>query len=198
MRRRDGFTLVELVAALVALGLIGAIVAGTLRLGLRAQERLLVRSEALEDRRVVLGQLRRHLEAAAPFWLVGPSEMRVAFRGDMRELWFAAEMPGGDGAGGIWLARLTVAAGDGGSSLAIERRLLAEAQGFALGKGTESGVVLDGLQGGRFSYSDGRQWLDRWDDPTRLPAKIRIALQGPNGAPWPDLIVAPALREPRR
>lgn len=196
MRPRAGFTLVELIAALVAVGLIGAIVAGTLRLGVRAQERLLARSEAMEDRRVVLGQLRRHLEAAGPFWLVGRDEMRVAFRGEARELWFAAEMPGSDGAGGIWLARLALVRGDGGVALTIDRRLLAEAQGFAFGREAERGTVIDGLQDARFAYSDGRQWLDRWDDPTRLPAKIRLTLS--DGGPWPDLVVAPALRQPRR
>lgn len=198
MRSRAGFTLVELIAALVAVGLIGAIVAGTLRLGVRSQERLLARSEAMEDRRVVLGQLRRHLEAAGPFWLVGRDEMRVAFRGEARELWFAAEMPGGDGAGGVWLARLALAGGADGVALTIERRLLAEAQSFAFDQATESGTLVDGLREARFAYSDGRLWLDRWDDPTRLPAKIRLTLAGSGGQPWPELIVAPVLRQPRR
>ncbi|WP_119419879.1 prepilin-type N-terminal cleavage/methylation domain-containing protein [Desertibaculum subflavum] len=198
MRRHAGFTLVELIAALVAVGLIGAIVAGTLRLGLRSQERLLARSEVMEDRRVVLGQLRRHLEAAGPFWLVGRDGMRVAFRGEARELWFAAEMPGGDGAGGIWLARLASVGGDGGVTLRIDRGVLAEAQGFALSHKVETGAVIDGLQAARFAYSDGGRWLDRWDDPTRLPAKIRLTLASSSGDPWPELIVAPVLRQPRR
>lgn len=198
MRRRAGFTLVELIAALIVVGLIGAIVAGTLRLGLRAQERLLARTEAMEDRRVVLGQLRRHLEAIEPLWLVGRDGMRVAFRGNAGELWFAAEMPGGDGAGGIWLAHLALAGSAEMSSLTLERQLLAEASSFVVPPDAERGIVIDGLHDARFAYSDGRQWLDRWDDATRLPAKIRLTLGTADQGPWPPLIVAPARREPRR
>ena len=198
MSRRAGFTLVELIAALVVVGLIGAIVAGTLRLGVRAQERLLARTEAMEDRRVVLGQLRRHLEAVEPLWLVGPDEMRVAFRGDARELWFAAEMPGGDGAGGVWLARLALTGDAGDLALTVQRQMLAEARGFVLDTGAERGTIVDRLQGARFAYSDGRRWLDRWDDATRLPAKIRLTLGTADQGPWPALIVAPARRDPRR
>jgi general secretion pathway protein J len=194
MRSRAGFTLVELIAALVVVGLIGAIVAGTLRLGVRAQERLLARSEAMEDRRVVLSQLRRHLEAASPLWLADPTEMRIAFQGGVRELWFAAELPGGDGRGGVWLARLALA----GDALTLERQPLAEARGFLLSDQPERGVVIDGVLSARFAYSDGRQWIDRWDDRTRLPAKIRLTIDAADQEPWPELIVAPALREPRR
>ena len=198
MKRRAGFTLVELIAALIVVGLIGAIVAGTLRLGVRAQERLLARTEAMEDRRVVLGQLRRHLEAIEPLWLVGRDGMRVAFRGNAGELWFAAEMPGSDGVGGIWLAHLAMAGAAEGLALTLERQLLAESSSFVIAPGLERGTVIDGLQNARFAYSDGRQWLDRWDDATRLPAKIRLTLDVSDQAPWPPLIVAPARREPRR
>lgn len=198
MKSRAGFTLVELIAALVVVGLIGAIVAGTLRLGVRAQERLLARTEAMEDRRVVLGQLRRHLEAIEPLWLVGPDAMRVAFRGDARELWFAAEMPGSDGAGGVWLTRLALTGMADNLALRLERQLLSEARGFSVGTGAERGTIIDGLQGARFAYSDGRRWLDRWDDATRLPAKIRLSFDSTDQGAWPELIVAPARREPRR
>jgi general secretion pathway protein J len=59
-----------------------------------------------------------------------------------------------------------------------------------------SEVLMSGLRGGRFSYvaQDDSYlrsgWLDRWNDPSRLPVLVRIEVDGPTGSGiWPELEV---------
>lgn len=193
MRQTRGFTMVELLVALTIIGLIAALASGSIRLGLRGNERLLQQADTAETGRILEGQLRRWLETAEPVVVESRDRLPVPLLGSAEALEFSTEMAGRDGIGGLWRVRLTAAEGD---ALVMERRrILGEEEAAE----TDRAVLAPGPGAVRFAYSDGKAWLDAWREPTRLPRKIRISITPAQGALAPtEMIVAPSItRGPR-
>lgn len=192
MRRAAGFTLIELLVALVIIGLIATLAAGSIRLGLRSNERLLSRAETADGERVLQGQVRHWLETAEPLVVDQPGRAPLPLAGSPETIEFNTEMPGRDGIGGLWRVRMLVE----DDALLIERRRLVE---DALGPEIDRSVLLHGMAGVRFAYSDGGDWQEAWTESSRLPRKIRLTLlSSAPGIPPAEMIVAPAVtRGPR-
>lgn len=192
MRRTCGFTLIELLVALTIIGLIATLASGSIRLGLRGNERLLEKADASETARVLQGQLRQWLEAAEPVVVDERDQAPVPFLGAAGTMEFSAEMSGRDGIGGLWRVRLSATDG----ALVMERRRILDE---TLGPEIDRTVLAPRLSGVRFAYSDGRAWRDDWKEASRLPRKIRLSLQSAEEGTSPiELIVAPAVtRGPR-
>lgn len=201
-----GFTLLEILVALVVLGLLMAGLAGGTRLGLagwHAQDRQLAAADGLEPVDRALGRLIEAAEAGSPDgrgFLTGEAG-RLAFIAPAALLGRQTEV----------IDRLDIAIGleRGQDRHGPGRLVLRSAPHFharplhplppgAQAPGTQSTVLLDGVRSIAFSYLDrnDHRWHDEWT-ANMLPALIRLHViraggSGENGSmDWPDMVWAP-------
>ncbi len=199
--RRAGFTLLELMIALVLLGLLSAVLFGSLRLAGRSTDSGEAKAEAAASMRLAQDFLRTNLEAQHPLRMRKMLAWPLLFAGTRDELHYVSELPARVAGGGLWFYRLAVRADDARAPLVLERvvpDLTADAvPGF---NDPERNVLAEGIATLTLGYY-GRDpdaatavapsWRDHWDDPQRLPMLIRIDIVPKRGAPWPTLYVAP-------
>ena len=196
MNRRHlaGFTLFEVLAALVLLAL--------LMLGVYAGIRAATRSvrvgeaviERLDDVRATQNFLRRELQQALalPFARAADGGM-VYFTGTPTQLRFVAPLPGYLNARGPQLQQLTLEPNGHGALQLVERMALLPPDGSAPRALGQPQVLLDGIRDGHFAYrgrdDDDRPtaWLDNWPGGHRLPLLIDVRLRLVDGTAWPEL-----------
>lgn len=202
LRRERGFTLMEVVIALVSLALLMSLAYGAFRTTAASVER----GEALIDRtermRVAQQFLRRQLSFAMPMMFervdLGAEENKV-FEGDGETLRFVAPMPGYLARGGAHVQTLSLRSDGDGLRLEFEHVLL---NGFdpldtAPRDAREPVVLLQGASDARFEYrgldEEGMlgEWLSSWEDRARLPLMVRLSVEWPERArmSWPPLEV---------
>jgi general secretion pathway protein J len=214
--RAHGFTLVEVLLALVLLSLL---LAGAVA-GVRVATRAVDRGEALIDRtnklRVAQEFLRRELsQSLALSFEQDPSTGEATlFEGDEEQLTFVAPMPGYLGRGGPYVQRLTFEQQDGDLRLLFRHALL---NGY---KADEDPLddpdlkpvpLLEHIAEARFEYrslndqGELDDWTGEWDKKGRLPLMVRIQLEfvPEERTPWPEMVIPimldgvnPAARDP--
>lgn len=195
MRRKlAGFTLLELLIGMVLLGFILTLLFGALRLGAKSWDSGDKRNEESMQLRAVHGFLRRELSQV--FLLLWKKELenRLAFEGDSQALKFVAPLSGAAGSG-LYLLGLDVEKVEQGQRLRLTRLADPLAKDFlGLAQG-DSSVLAEHIATLRFSYfgalsAQGKaDWLDKWDDPQRLPRLVRLQVKLDDGRQWPDLVV---------
>ncbi|WP_460416361.1 prepilin-type N-terminal cleavage/methylation domain-containing protein [Pseudomonas sp. microsymbiont 2] len=182
MRRMQGFTLLETLAAISLLGLLMLLVAGSFTSSGRTLQRTSEQAARLEQLRAAQGFLRRALQEMQAF---------RHFHGEPRHMQFLAPVPIGIGgqlkrhrltveqqAVGTWAMRVTLLDRDG-------RQPWADPQ-----------LLFDRLREVRFAYrglDEMRRdtgWLERWPWPERLPAQVRIQADAEGSVRWPTLSVS--------
>jgi len=203
--RTRGFTLLELLIALTLLGLMSAVLFGSLNLAGRSWEAGEAKSEATSGMRLAGGYLRTQLASQHPQRMRRIPEFPLLFAGEREELRYTASLPGRVGLGGIWYHRLTLAPGiaSGKSALVIERVIpnynATTMPDFA---DAERSVLADDIKELKLGYfgrdvdlgpeqDSAPTWRDRWDNPHSLPLLIRIDITPARGLAWPTLVVAP-------
>jgi type II secretion system protein J len=184
-----GFTLLELMLAMVALAMLSAICYAAFHLGIRAVERGEVAVVTAQRLRVASDVLIRQVKSAVPYAARNDDdEVYPYFFGTPTSMTF-----------------ITAAGLDGGGSLArvsyrLEQdppRLVLEESSFfnpdGLGRkrfepvAGRSAVILDGFKDLHFQYllNDGAdvEWKDAWDarDEEMLPQAVRIIVDGMPG-----------------
>ena len=200
-RRAGGFTLVELLVALVLLGFISVLMLGGLRFGARAWEAGDARIERIADVQVAQRFLRRQIATARPLESRRDGQSSViAFAGDGTWMRLIAPLPAHLALGGLYRVSLFVDDEDGRDRLMLAWRLYQseDDDGVRPAEGQES-VLIDDVAEVDFSYlrvaAEGgdTEWVDRWEDETGLPALVRvvIAFDDDDDRSWPPLIVAP-------
>jgi len=191
MRRRSGFTLLELMLALTSLALLAAICYGAFHLSWRAVQRGEVAVVTAQRLRVASDVLIRQIKSVAAYPMRTPDEdVFPYFYGT--PTWMKFVTTGGLQQGG-GLTRVVYRLEDDPPRLILEETrdftndsLGAEAEG--LGAPSEhSTILLDGFLGLRFSYmlneSGDTEWKDTWSPGTEeaLPAAVRIVVRGMPG-----------------
>jgi len=203
-----GFTLMELLIALTLLGLVMTILYGALRIGIRSWEAGEQRAVAADDRRQVLGFLKRELSQVYPLIWQGQGKRRVAFTGGPNALQFAAILPAHRGVSGLYFISIKQAAGPKGRQLTFSYRLAQPGNQDLMTRDTGAketrAVLVRALKQAEFSYY-GRQgtsggaggskakrarWWAQWKDPNRLPSLIRLRIHSAGAfGQWPELVV---------
>ena len=195
--RSGGFTLLELLVAIMILTLIMTASFGSVRIASRSWEAGQSLADASEEMRTVSDFLRRRFAQMSAFvWLDGSQE-RIAFIGDQKQLRFIAPAPDYADGPGLFIYTMTIDTEDG-----LEQLLLSYAP-FDPGTGDFNAqtdvrrtVLTDNLTSAAFEYYGSERddtepsWQVIWQpDAERFPAMIRIATarDGP-GSGWPDLM----------
>jgi general secretion pathway protein J len=186
---RNGFTLLEILVALVVLGLLMAGLAEGMRFGVVAwhtQARLLARHDDLD----AADRLLRHLVAD-----MDPGTLREApvVRGGATALIFTTDLP--QHAGRADVALLV----DDRHRLLLRWTPHRHEQVFSPAPAPEQEVLLDGVARLDLAYWPQAApfvWASGWDAPS-LPGLVRIRLVFTDDKrQWPDIVAAP-MRAPR-
>lgn len=198
--RTRGFTLLELLVALVLLGLLATMSLGGVRLGVRTWETVTGKSEETGRALMVRSFLLRELPQAMPLTLSeADGTERLAYDGDRESLTFVAPLATHFGLGGAQRLRLAVLEGEGGPDegkrLVLVRRVFYPDDAFdaADEQRDESHVLLDGIAEAAFSYraaGEDSGWSDTWQGEEQLPGLVRLDVTFRDAATgdWPTLL----------
>lgn len=198
MRRQYGFTLLEVLGALVLLTLLLLAVYGGVRSAIHG-----VRSgRAAIDRIDEIGSAQRFLRSELSQALAQPFShdshgQPVYFSGSEHEMRYVAPLPGYLGKLGPQLQVLKLVDGDKGEQRLELQLSLLPPDGQPPKPLGDPQVLLDHIEKGSFDYRGhddlNRElpWRSDWADGTRLPQLVRIRLQGQGGYDWPPALTVP-------
>ncbi len=197
----SGFTLLELLIALVLLGFLSALLFGAIRFGARAWERSTAVATQVDDIHTTQALLRRLLSEVYPMLITADATRpRIDFAGEAASIDFLAPVPEALGAGGR--ARFTLGLREHGGlwQLVIASRPEL-AKDEAQPSSSTGSVLLSAIERFEFSYfgslrpGDPPAWHESWSRQTSLPQLIRMRLEFPGGdhRSWPELVVAPRI-----
>ena len=199
--RARGFTLVELIVALMLMALMASVLFGSLRLAGRSWDAGEAKAVQVAEMRQTQEFLRAQLSAQYPQRLRKVAEFPLLFAGERDEIRYTAALPPRVADGGVFYFRL-VAVRDGARRQLVLERVIPEPDAAVPPdfNGAERSVLADGIDTLKLAYfgrdanagdADAPTWRDRWDDSQRLPLLVRIEVAPERGEPWPALIVEP-------
>jgi general secretion pathway protein J len=186
-RSSSGFTLLEVMLAIVLLALLLAGTWGAIRTAVRA----LHSGETAIDRtnrlRVAQEFMRHQITRILPlsYGTDEASGSNYVFEGSGDTMRFVAPMPGYLSKGGAYVQTLRfVGSRGGGKELVFSDSML---NGFDLENkkpsDAEPVVLLDQIRDGKFEYrtlddqGELTDWSDQWDDPSLTPVMVRIEIE---------------------
>jgi len=201
-RLHRGFTLLELIIAMMLLALMSSLLYGTLSLSAGSWDKGEAKAVQSADMRLTEEFLRQSLTAQHPLRMHKVIDRPLYFQGTRDTLAYAGVLPGRAG-GGIYYFQLAVTRAADVPSLTLARVLPdAEATTLPNFDAADKSSLANGIAEVRFSYF-GRDtdsntvveptWRQEWRDPNVLPLMIRIDVIPEKGTPWPSLIVEPRL-----
>ena len=196
--RQRGFTLLEALVAMILLGLMMAVMTGSIRFAGQSRDAATVRIDGLDTMRIAQDFLRQTItQAHQKRWLKVVGRPFV-FRGEREELFLAAPLNARVGVGGLFLMRFALADSDRGKGkkLVMARQFpepdMQEMPDFA---GAESTVLAENIAELEFAYL-GREddnseptWSDDWKEPARMPEAVRVRIKPVVGKPWPEMVI---------
>jgi general secretion pathway protein J len=198
-----GFTMIELMIALVLLALMSAVLFGSLNLAGRSSDAGNAKAEASSGMRLAGNYLRTQLAAQHPQRMRKLAEFPLLFGGETDQLRYTAPMPGRVGLGGMWYYRLKLDTVPGRTkpSLVLER-VIPDVNALDRPEfgDAERSVLADDIKQLKFGYygvntgatvDETPTWRDQWDDTQLLPQLIRVDVTPDKGSPWPTLVIAP-------
>lgn len=196
MRRAAGFTLLEVLAALVLLAMLLVGVYSGVRTATHSVRSGTATIDRIDQVRAAQQFLRRELaqSMAQPIGHTSKGEP-VYFEGSAHRMRYVAPLPGYLGRLGPQMQQLVLQDdGHGGMRLVLSLALLPP-DGSPPKPLGDPQVLIDHLKQGRFSYSGtGAKgqlipWSDSWADGRTLPQLVSIKLQPRGTIGWPDLVV---------
>jgi general secretion pathway protein J len=205
MREQGGFTLVELVLALVLLGAMMTLLYSGITFALRSWDAGDANGRRTADRRLGENFLRRELAEAFPMRWKDPATLRFAFEGAGHALRFVSSRPAGVGQGGLALVGVDVE-DDPKRQRArnlVMRRVMADSDAADFGALAEAqpSILVEDVDAVEFTYFGAEndfsepRWWPEWPFPARMPTMVRIRMRASDGEPLPDMIVALRLGE---
>ncbi len=197
--REHGFTLLEVLMALVLLALLLSLAWASMRAAVQASrsgEALIARTE---QARTVQTFLRRQLAQAMPlaYERMEDSGTERRFEGSADSVRFVAPMPGYLSRGGAHLQTLTLVGSGRGQRLEFNHAQLNGLDPLDPAFAPDPVVLLDGIASGRFEFrqldetGELADWSSDWDATERLPLMVRLRLEfdREDARRWPEFDV---------
>lgn len=196
--REGGFTILELLVALILLSLLAIGLAGSMRIGLGQWGAIEARARAAPPVAAAQDAVRALLAAAVPALAGEARNRRVAFQGGPDGVAFIGALPPRAAAPGL-----------NALSLSLDRAagaLVLSWRPFPSDRAGDAKILVDGVRDVRFAYFGAAEdggiagWSDHWSEAAATPRLVRVSLDFLDGRQsWPDLSVAlPARPEPSR
>lgn len=196
--RDRGFTLLEVLVAMVLLGLMMAVMTGSIRFAGQSRDVATTRIDNLDNMRVAQDFLRQTLAQAHPKRWAKVVGRPYVFRGDRQELFMAAPLTARVGVGGLFLLKFSLVeeGRDKGKKLVMARMFptpdMQEMPDFA---DADTTVLAEDLSEVEFGYLDRDDentdptWVEDWREPARMPEAVRVRVKPRVGNAWPELVV---------
>ncbi|WP_119681578.1 prepilin-type N-terminal cleavage/methylation domain-containing protein [Indioceanicola profundi] len=190
--REQGFTLVELLVAMLLLSLLGVVLAAAFQLATNHVGRYADRLDGAGRLAAAQSFLRTRIAAADPAVPISWSGDIILFDGAADHLSFVGPAPQSVPAGGLQVYAVT----------ANERGLVITWQpytGLPPGKAERETVLHAGIISVRFAYfgrvrdEAGLSWHNSWRDATALPLLVRIDMADADGNVLPSVLAAPRI-----
>jgi len=203
-RRQAGFTLIELVVALVLLGTMMLLLYSGLTFALRSWDAGDANGRNIVDRRIGENFLRRELTELFPMRWKDPMTLKFAFEGERQRLRFVSSRPAGVTQGGLSLVGLEVEPDAGAKSHHLTMRRAMpddEAKDFAPLDRGERTILIAEVESVTFAYFGSEndfteaKWSDSWTYPGRIPQMVRMRVKLADGTALPDSVMRVVLGE---
>lgn len=197
MKPARGFTLIEILVAVLLLALLLAGAWGGIHTATRAIRSGDAMIERMNRLRVTQEFLRRQISHAMPlaFGQDKPTGQGYLFQGEKDFMRFVAPMPGYLSKGGAYVQTLELSSRGRGELVFTDLML----NGFDLdamdADDVEPVLLIDGIARGHFEYrglddqGELQDWEDTWEDPGKLPLMVRIVMdmRPDSGTTWPTM-----------
>ena len=181
-----GFTLLEVMLAILLLGVLLAGTYGAIRTAVHAMHSGEIAIDRTNRLRVAQEFMRHQISRIMPlaFGRDSSTGANYIFEGRRDFMRFVAPMPGYLSKGGPYVQTLSFAGNrSGGRQLLFTDDML---NGFDLDEkksDSEPSILLDQIADGRFEYrtidenGEMTDWFDKWDDPAVTPVMVRIVVR---------------------
>lgn len=201
MRRRaqGGFTLVELILAMMLLGVMMTLLYSGITFTLRSWDAADRNGRLVADRRLGENFLRREIAETFPLRWKDPMSLRYAFQGDEHALRFVSSRPAGIAQGGLALVGVEVEQDPDHPKVRnlVMRRALAapDAANFGALDDAKPSILVADVSGVDFSYFGAEndfsepRWWPTWPYAARMPGIVRVHMTSGDGSPMPTMIV---------
>jgi general secretion pathway protein J len=206
MKRQAGFTLIEIVVAMVLLAIMLVLLYSALNFSLRSWDAGDAAGRRVADRRLGEGFLRREVSELFPMRWKTPTmpSLKFAFEGERDRVRFVSSRPAGLAQGGLSLVGIEVQAEPAPSrrkDLVMRRAMPDDEQtSFAPLDAAKPTLLIEGVDSITFDYFGAEndftqpQWTDSWKWPGRIPEMIRLHIQAEDG-PQPEMVMRVTLGE---
>lgn len=194
---KQGFTLVELLIALVLVGMILLILFSGLNLATRSSEAAEQITQEVEKLRVVESLLRRQLHEARLLFYEAPEQgQRITFIGQPHAMQFVTPLLEHLGLGGLYWITVGLAEEGNKGRLMMRWRPYRPNEPFEQEavNTQEPELLLDSVKEAEFSYfgvlvlGEEPDWHNHWDNPQQPPQLISLRIRTEDGA-WPELLL---------
>lgn len=208
---RAGFTLIELLVAITLFALLTTILAGGLRFGVRVWEQADIVAGQVTEVESAFAIVRRLIGSALPLaTTTAAGDAAVQFQGTTEAVSFVGPAPVQAFVGGLHTITLARVRARSGEQLVLQVYDFTPVssdpkhrRSAAARAARKTVVLIDGASSIDFAYfgpgeeSAIRSWQPRWTERTLLPVLVAVRVSFPAGdrRVWPDLIVAPEVRE---
>ncbi len=190
--RGEGFALVEALASLVIVAMIGLMILDGVGAGRRVWERIDTRESRGEALDTAQTALRERVEEIFPSTLYDKSPPYIDFDGGPERMTFLANPPEAERPGA--LRRYTLGLNTRGQLV-----LLSVSDVARRGTRPSVQVLVEGVRRFDIAYfgaaqpDNSRAWRPEWQAEAALPEVIRVRVEFEPGDPrrWPDLIIRP-------
>lgn len=197
--RLRGFTLIEVLIAMLLLSIMMLLLFSSLRISARNWDAGENRMDQVSQIAAVQNFFQRHLSTARPESSeVSPGRYVFGFQGERNKLQFVSALPASAARQGVQKFTLMVRENDGQKNLLVGVEPFYPAA-FPEQWKKEEVILIKGISELKLSYFGAllnekqASWHNKWQDQKTLPLLIKIALQFDNSMLWPVMQVAPRI-----